>query len=49
MFLTGFRNYTDPASYLAFWTSGVDVFTPFEFYWDSNGLTFDETYTDYGV
>jgi hypothetical protein len=41
-------NYTD-GDYMGFWTSGVDVFTPHNFYWDSTGLTFDETYSNWAA
>lgn len=33
---------------MAFWTSGVDVFTPRDFYWDATGVSFNETYTNWG-
>lgn len=31
------------------WTDGVDVFRPRDFYWNSSGLSFNETYANWGV
>lgn len=44
----GSRNYT-LSDEVAFWTSGVDVFTPRDFYWDSTGLTLNGTYSNWSA
>jgi hypothetical protein len=47
IFLSVSRNYT-ASPYVRFWTSGVDVFTPHDFYWDTTGVSLNKTYSNWG-
>jgi len=42
------RNYT-AGDDVAFWTSGVDVFKPRDFYWDTTGVSLNETYSNWAA